>query len=112
MSAGVELSIKWPNDLMAAGPGDDHELKLAGILSEVVSSPRAVSRFPAVVVGIGINVNWPPDWSSTDARDPELASIAAHASALNRLAGREIDRDELVAKLLNSRGRSEHPPRE
>jgi BirA family biotin operon repressor/biotin-[acetyl-CoA-carboxylase] ligase len=46
--AGMEVGIKWPNDLYI---GDK---KLAGILTEAVSE---AGRIVAVVVGIGINVN-------------------------------------------------------
>jgi BirA family biotin operon repressor/biotin-[acetyl-CoA-carboxylase] ligase len=100
-AAGVASSLKWPNDLLCA------ELKVAGILSEIV--PGGATTVPAgsvlqapasVVVGIGINVNWPPEWPPTGSRDPELASLAARATALNRVAGREIDRGEVVSQLL------------
>jgi BirA family biotin operon repressor/biotin-[acetyl-CoA-carboxylase] ligase len=129
--AGVELSLKWPNDLLAgpdgaagkpAGPdgaagkpeapcgGNPDALaghpgaerpgarrKVAGVLSEVVPT--------GVVVGIGINVNWPPDWPPASPEDPELAFMAQHATALNRVAGREIDRNELVDRLLRFTGK-------
>jgi BirA family biotin operon repressor/biotin-[acetyl-CoA-carboxylase] ligase len=75
--------------------------KLAGILAEADwpagSSMSAGYRAPApterttVVVGIGINVNWPPELPA------ELADIAVSA---NHLAGREIDREELLIGLL------------
>ena len=124
--AGVELSLKWPNDLLA-GPGDaagkpqapcggnpdalaghpgarrpgaerpGAERKVAGVLSEVVPT--------GVVVGVGINVNWPPDWPPASLEDPELAFMAQHATALNRLAGREVDRNELVDLLLRFTGK-------
>src|SRR5262245_52243553 len=45
---GVEVRLKWPNDLLV------DERKLAGILAE-----RAASG--DVVVGIGLNVGWAPD---------------------------------------------------
>lgn len=45
--AGVSPGIKWPNDLVL-GPGEG---KLAGVLAEVDGS--------AVVVGLGLNVDWP-----------------------------------------------------
>jgi len=93
--AGVELSLKWPNDLLAGRPGA--ERKVAGVLSEVVPT--------GVVVGIGINVNWPPDWPPTSSEDPELAFMAQHATALNRVAGREVDRNELVDRLLRCTGK-------
>lgn len=49
--AGVDASLKWPNDLLADG------CKLAGILAQAhMAGPGA----PAVVVGIGMNVGWAP----------------------------------------------------
>lgn len=102
---GVELSIKWPNDLLAG------ERKVAGILSEIVpvgptsTGPDAPRRPPAVVVGLGLNLNWPSRWPPEDAEDTLLASIAARATALNRVVGHEIDRKELTARLLQSAGR-------
>ncbi|MGO9877857.1 MAG: biotin--[acetyl-CoA-carboxylase] ligase [Acidimicrobiales bacterium] len=116
--AGVELSLKWPNDLLArpSAVGDEaaasqlratEERKVAGVLSEVVPQagghgpPGGPEQGPAgVVVGIGINVNWPPRWPPQGSEDPELASIAAQGTALNRVAGREIDRNGLVSRLL------------
>jgi BirA family transcriptional regulator, biotin operon repressor / biotin---[acetyl-CoA-carboxylase] ligase len=50
----VPTVLKWPNDLLVAGPGGAR--KLAGILVEVVPSPRLGA---AAVVGIGINVSAP-----------------------------------------------------
>jgi BirA family biotin operon repressor/biotin-[acetyl-CoA-carboxylase] ligase len=46
--AGVDVRLKWPNDLLV------DERKLAGILAE-----RAASG--DVVVGLGLNVGWAPD---------------------------------------------------
>lgn len=67
---GVETSFKWPNDLLAG------ERKVAGVLGEL--APPS-----GLVVGIGINCNWPPDWP------PE--ELAASATSLNRQAGDEVD---------------------
>jgi BirA family biotin operon repressor/biotin-[acetyl-CoA-carboxylase] ligase len=89
------LGLKWPNDLVV----DDR--KLAGVLAEA-DWPAGVSdssgwREPgptervAVVVGIGINVNWP------DSLPDELAESAV---ALNHLVGREVDRAELLEAFL------------
>jgi BirA family transcriptional regulator, biotin operon repressor / biotin---[acetyl-CoA-carboxylase] ligase len=47
--AGVEPDVKWPNDLLVG------EAKLAGILAE--AEFEGVSC--ALVVGIGLNVDWP-----------------------------------------------------
>jgi BirA family biotin operon repressor/biotin-[acetyl-CoA-carboxylase] ligase len=117
-TAGVELWLKWPNDLVtravdaAADPDaavgcSDTERKVAGILSEILP-PRVEARrdlsvqgVPAgIVVGIGINVNWPANWPPAESTDPELVSIAAHATSLNRIAGHQVDRNELTARLL------------
>ena len=94
-TAGVELSIKWPNDLLAPPEfgiaGGRGARKVAGILSEVLPSWAEVrsegAGLTAVVVGIGINVNWPLGWPPADAHDPDLASMNARATWLNRISG-------------------------
>ncbi len=55
--------IKWPNDIMAGGR------KLAGILTQVSTEMEAVDY---MIVGIGINVNTPPESFPAD-----LRSVAA-----------------------------------
>lgn len=85
--AGVRPALKWPNDLLVTG-ADGSERKVAGILAE--SSTRA-GEVAAVVVGMGLNVNWPSELP------PELADIA---TALNHHAGRDIDREELLVAHL------------
>ncbi len=118
-TAGVELSLKWPNDLVAGGAssggpgtrGAEAERKVAGILSEIVpphetGDDRQRDRLETggIVVGIGINVNWPVNWPPPDCVDAETVSIARSATSLNRIAGRDINRSELVAELLRSTG--------
>ena len=49
------------------------------------------TRLDAVVVGMGLNVNWPPDLPD------ELAEVAV---ALNHLVGREVDREEVLRAWL------------
>ena len=87
--AGVTPGSKWPNDLVvpvpAAGGG---ERKVAGVLAE---STLAGDHLDAVVVGIGLNVNWPRELPD------EIADLA---TALNHLAGDAVDRAELLAALL------------
>jgi BirA family transcriptional regulator, biotin operon repressor / biotin---[acetyl-CoA-carboxylase] ligase len=94
--AGVDLAVKWPNDLLAADGR-----KVAGVLAEAdVHGPEATGPMPepapAVVVGIGINVNWPVD---EDNLPPELVGVAG---SLRRLVGRPVDRDELLQSLLEA----------
>jgi len=74
--AGVDVGIKWPNDLVVG------DRKLAGVLAEVDGG--------ALVVGAGCNVNW-------DAFPPDLASTA---TSCNVEAGRAVDRDALLDAFL------------
>lgn len=73
--SGVACGLKWPNDILVG------ERKVAGVLAEVTGD--------AVVVGVGVNVDWPevPD---------ELAAIA---TALNR-EGATVDRAVLLTAFL------------
>ncbi|MCC6226215.1 MAG: biotin--[acetyl-CoA-carboxylase] ligase [Microthrixaceae bacterium] len=84
--AGCRLGLKWPNDLVSVAPGGD--LKVSGMLSEAVLDGE---RLAAVVLGIGINVNWP---------DELPAELAATATSLRHLVGRDIDRHLLLEALL------------
>ncbi len=88
--AGVELGVKWPNDLL----GSDGR-KVAGVLAEAdVTPPARTGPPPAVVVGIGLNVNWP---AGADDLPPELAGTAG---SLRWEVGRPVDRDRLLEALL------------
>ncbi len=80
--AGLYPSVKWPNDVMIEGH------KVAGILAESALSGSQVQH---AVVGIGVNVTL--DVSV----DPE---IAATATSLNHASGSEIDRAELLRRIL------------
>ena len=90
-----QVQIKWPNDLVVdaptdgagAGSGGPGYRKVGGILAEL--HPVAGSG-DCLILGIGLNVNWPeiPD---------ELALLA---TSLNHVAGHDIDRDDLVAQIL------------
>lgn len=97
--AGVTLAVKWPNDLVAPDGR-----KVAGVLAEA-DLPEATGTGPgssgavpaqrvAVVVGIGMNVNWP----ATDADLP--AELVGVACSLRQLAGRPVDRAALLDALL------------
>ena len=82
--AGFEPVLKWPNDLLV----DDR--KLGGILAESVASGAQVE---AVVVGMGLNLNWPDDFP------PELAATAV---AANQVAGRPVDREAVLSSFLTA----------
>jgi BirA family biotin operon repressor/biotin-[acetyl-CoA-carboxylase] ligase len=76
--AGVEASLKWPNDLLVGGG------KCAGILAELAGD--------AVVVGIGLNVT---------TRAEELPETTGAPATSLRVAGAEAtDRDPLLRALL------------
>lgn len=81
-TAGVTPDVKWPNDLEVG------QRKVAGILAEAFGGPT-----PAVVLGIGINVNWPRD-------APVPPDVAARATSLSWVAGRDVDRAELAVRML------------
>ena len=96
--AGVRLSLKWPNDLLAPDGR-----KVAGVLAEVaigaaagrastelasteLASTELAAADWAVVVGVGLNVSWAPEG----------------ASCLDALAGRPVNKDELLNEALGS----------
>jgi BirA family transcriptional regulator, biotin operon repressor / biotin---[acetyl-CoA-carboxylase] ligase len=66
--AGLVPDLKWPNDLMVGSR------KLGGILAEVV--PVGTATGQAVVVGLGLNVGWPPR-EGTGRSDPDELLVAA-----------------------------------
>ncbi len=75
-TTGVVAELKWPNDLLV------HDRKLAGILAETAGD--------AVVVGIGVNLDW-----------PEIpAELEGIATACNLEGGNPVAREELLAAFL------------
>ena len=89
-ATGLDLKLKWPNDLIAEDTGRDLGwLKLAGMLGEVVSDARGEPE--ALVVGIGINVNVPTT---------RLAEVAPNAGSLAGLLDRQLDRVALLDGVL------------
>ncbi len=79
----LEVTAKWPNDIMI---GDK---KIAGILLE---TGKKAGEEPYLVIGIGVNVNY----EATDM--PE--EIAQLASSLKIATGHFIDRTHLVNEML------------
>ena len=104
--SGVRPLLKWPNDLVIAGPADRdaaggesaghdvdghgavrHDRKLAGILAESISTQGLLS---AVVVGMGLNTGW-----------PEVpAELEGVATSLNLESGAPVDRTLLAHRVL------------
>ena len=77
--------IKWPNDIMAKGE------KLAGILTE---SSCDRERILYVILGIGVNVNFP--------RELMPESIRGIATSLLILGGKAVDRSAFVLQLIQN----------
>jgi BirA family biotin operon repressor/biotin-[acetyl-CoA-carboxylase] ligase len=80
---GAVPTLKWPNDLVVEQP--DGTKKLAGLLAESVVDH---DRLSAIVVGMGLNVNWP------------AAHLPDGAVALNTLVGHDVDRMLLLDEWL------------
>lgn len=88
---GVEALVKWPNDVLLPGVGDDlagwgTDRKVAGVLGDVV--PGAAGEPAAAVLGIGVNVGQAP----ADLPVPSATSLAAQGVA--------VDRADLLARVL------------
>jgi len=83
--SGVNVQVKWPNDLLVGGR------KLCGILSELVLTPE--NEMAYVLSGIGINVNL------TEEDFPDVLKDVG--TSLQMEAGRPIDRFALFSELLN-----------
>jgi BirA family biotin operon repressor/biotin-[acetyl-CoA-carboxylase] ligase len=79
----VAARLKWPNDLVV----DDR--KLGGILAEAVLEG---GELRAVVVGMGLNVNWPL---------PLPDDLAETATACNLVVGHDVDREALLDAFLD-----------
>ena len=78
---GMEVGIKWPNDILLKGK------KLVGILTEMDCDMESIH---SVTVGMGINVN-------TKAFPEDLQDIA---TSLYLVSGKEYDRSEIVGCVL------------
>jgi len=78
---GLDVDLKWPNDLLIRGK------KVGGILTEMHAEPNQV-RF--VIVGIGLNAN----------QDKFPVEIASIATSLLAETGKSQSRMELLLRLL------------
>lgn len=86
------LALKWPNDLVAVHDG--RVRKVGGLLTESASSGEQVEQ---VIVGLGINVDWP-----ASEFPPELADSMWSVS--EAASGRRIDRAVLLEAWLEALG--------
>lgn len=81
---GLDVEIKWPNDLLIKGK------KVAGILTEMSSEQDKVHF---MVVGVGINANVDPGSFPGELR--------ATATSLREQLGRDVNRVRLLCSVLN-----------
>ena len=81
---GLDAALKWPNDVLVSGR------KVCGILCESTLPP---GEAPLVVVGIGVNANL-----DVDRFPPEVQKTA---SSLAALQGHPVDREMLIAAILD-----------
>lgn len=80
--AGIEVGIKWPNDIYA------RDKKVAGILTEFATDP---DRMEYMIIGVGVNCHWAP-------ADPPLDGMAA--TSIFKLGGLKISRLKLLTCFL------------
>ena len=86
---GATPKLRWPNDLMIPGAGGGAR-KLGGVLVDRVESGRAA---PALVVGVGVNVN-----AASSAFDPALRPTLV---GLAELTERPVDLRDLEEKVTD-----------
>jgi BirA family biotin operon repressor/biotin-[acetyl-CoA-carboxylase] ligase len=79
-ATGVAVELKWPNDIYYQGH------KLGGVLCELQGNPLDQ---PVLVIGIGLNVNGIPP------------GLDREIGCLRQISGEFVDRNELLAVLLN-----------
>ena len=105
-SAGAEVLLKWPNDVIvpvpgeARTPGEQDEAKLAGVLAELhVAEDGTI----AVVAGFGVNLLSQPALSATvagQAGELERDFTPLPPIALEEVAARRPNRNELLVSVL------------
>lgn len=83
-ATGLDISIKWPNDLMAS------DKKLGGILTELKTDQK---RILFTIIGIGININIELDQFPDDVRKI--------ASSIKNETGKQYSRENIVTEILN-----------
>lgn len=91
-ATGVEIAIKWPNDVLVGSR------KVAGVLVEAVTIG---SRVEGVVIGIGINVH-------TRSFPEEIVGIATSVALVATSSSPPADRASILASVLSSLDRDVH----
>lgn len=78
---GVEVTVKWPNDIYVG------EKKISGTLIECDLMGKGISN---CIIGTGVNIN-----------QVEFRSDAPNPVSLAQLTGREWDREEILADIVD-----------
>jgi BirA family transcriptional regulator, biotin operon repressor / biotin---[acetyl-CoA-carboxylase] ligase len=96
-AASLDPDLKWPNDLLVG------DRKLAGILAESTPAQGVGDGLQSyghvVVVGIGLNVRWPPADDSPAAGEVP-GELRHSATSIGRETGRELEPARLLPTLL------------
>lgn len=85
---GIDVAIKWPNDILVGGR------KISGVLTELGTSDGAVDY---LVIGIGVNLNLPEEFIRREMKD-----ISRKTTSLSILLGEEVSRERFCAELINA----------
>ena len=85
---GVNVAIKWPNDILVGGR------KISGVLTELGTSDGAVDY---LVIGIGVNLNLPEKFIRR-----EMEDISQKTTSLSILLEEEVSREKFCAELVNA----------
>lgn len=85
---GYAAGVKWPNDVLIAGPAG--ERKVCGILVELVETPDG----PAAIVGVGLNTSLTPE----ELPVPTATSLAIESGE----SGEPVDRTAVLRLVLRS----------
>ncbi len=93
--SGVEVALKWPNDLVARRGSGGIQRKLGGLLAESLVEGEALR---AVVAGLGVNVAWPLDLPAHLAAG--VTSIVDLAGGPNRAKRPDVDPEAVLVAVL------------
>lgn len=74
--ADIQVSVKWPNDILLDGK------KIAGLLNEISAEMEGIHY---VVLGIGVNLNMTADQFPDDLRYPATSLLLATGQRIDRL---------------------------
>lgn len=72
----LKPQIKWPNDILI------NNRKIAGILSEAITDMDSIEY---IVIGIGININNPPEEFPDDFRTPPTSALGETQTPVSRI---------------------------